>query len=242
MFMFWDPMYLIISLPAIILVFWAQWRVKSAYDKWLRVRNARGLTGLQAARMLLNHNNLGHISIEGTNQLLGDHYDPRSQTIRFSPDVANSPSVASLAIVAHEIGHVAQDAESYIPLKARNVIVPVAQIGSYLGPILVMLGLVLAAYLRTAASREFAYQVAWFGVLLFGGALALTVITLPVEFNASARAKAMLTDAGLIYADEMPGVRAVLDAAALTYVAAAAQALSQLIYYLMLLGGFRRRD
>jgi Zn-dependent membrane protease YugP len=235
---FWDPMYFVFALPALILAFYAQWRVQSAYNKWLRVRNARGLTGLQAAKMLLNANNLGHISIEGTPGALTDHYDPRTQTMRLSPDVANSNSVAAVAVVAHEIGHAVQDAEAYVPMKVRSAIVPGVQIGSWLGPILFFIGFFLAAYYRS----PFGMQIAWIGVLFFAGALVFAFATLPVEFNASARAKAMLTDAGLIYADEMNGVRSVLDAAALTYVAAAAQALSTLLYYVFLLGGFRRRN
>jgi len=238
MFMYWDPMYFVFTLPAIILVFWAQWRVQSAYKKWLRVRNSRGLTGMQAARMLLNYNNLGHVGIEGTPGTLSDHYDPRSRTMRLSPGVANSDSVAALAVVAHEIGHAVQDAEAYTPMKLRTAIVPGVQIGSYLGPILVMIGLVLAFYMRS----PFGYQLAWIGVFFFSAALVFAFATLPVEFNASARAKVMLTDAGLIYADEVNGVRSVLDAAALTYVAAAAQALSTVLYYIFLLGGFRRRN
>ena len=235
---FWNPTYFIFALPALILAFYAQWRVKSAYDKWLRVANMRGVTGLQAAKILLNANNLGHIGVEGTQGTLTDHYDPRTQTMRLSPGVANSNSVAALAVVAHEIGHAVQDAQAYVPLKVRTAIVPGVQIGSWLGPILFFVGYFMAAYYRSS----FGYQIAWIGVLFFAGALVFAFATLPVEFNASARAKAMLTDAGLIYTDEMNGVRSVLDAAALTYVAAAAQALSTLLYYVFLLGGFRRRD
>lgn len=235
---FWNPTYFIFALPALILAFYAQWRVKSAYAKWLRVGNMRGVTGLQAAKILLNANNLGHVGVEGTQGTLTDHYDPRTQTMRLSSDVANSNSVAAMAIVAHEIGHAVQDAQAYVPLKVRTAIVPGVQIGSWLGPILFMVGYLMAAYYRSS----FGYQIAWLGVLFFAGALVFAFATLPVEFNASARAKAMLTDAGLIYTDEMNGVRSVLDAAALTYVAAAAQALSTLLYYVFLLGGFRRRD
>jgi Zn-dependent membrane protease YugP len=235
---FFDPMYFVFALPALILAFYAQWRVKSAYNKWLRVRNARGLTGMQAAKMLLNYSNLGHVSIEGTPGALTDHYDPRTRTMRLSPDVANSNSVAAVAVVAHEIGHAVQDAEAYVPMKVRSAIVPGVQIGSWLGPILFFIGFFLAGYYRSAIG----YQIAWLGVLFFSGALVFAFATLPVEFNASARARAMLTDAGLIYEDEIKGVRSVLDAAALTYVAAAAQALSTLLYYVFLLGGFRRRN
>jgi Zn-dependent membrane protease YugP len=235
---FFDPMYFVFALPALILAFYAQWRVQSAYNKWLRVRNTRGLTGMQAAKMLLNYNNLGHVSIEGTPGALTDHYDPRTRTMRLSPDVANSNSVAAVAVVAHEIGHAVQDAEAYVPMKVRSAIVPGVQIGSWLGPILFFIGFFLAGYYRSAIG----YQIAWLGVLFFSGALVFAFATLPVEFNASARARAMLTDAGLIYEDEVKGVRSVLDAAALTYVAAAAQALSTLLYYVFLLGGFRRRN
>ena len=235
---FWNPTYFIFALPALLLAFYAQWRVKSAYNKWLRVANTRGVTGLQVAKILLNANNLSHIGIEGTQGTLTDHYDPRTKTMRLSADVANSNSVAGMAVVAHEIGHAVQDAQAYAPLKVRSAIVPGVQIGSWLGPILFFVGYFMAAYYRSS----FGYQIAWLGVLFFAGALVFAFITLPVEFNASARAKAMLTDAGLIYTDEMNGVRSVLDAAALTYVAAAAQALSTLLYYVFLLGGFRRRD
>jgi len=236
---FWNPTYFIFALPALILAFYAQWRVQSAYKKWLRIRNARGLTGLDAAKTLLRANNLGHVGIEGTPGSLTDHYDPRTQTMRLSSDVANSNSIAAMAVVAHEIGHAVQDAQAYVPMKVRSAIVPGVQIGSWLGPILFFVGWLLAIYYNSA----FGYQLAWIGVLFFAGALVFAFATLPVEFNASARAKAMLTDAGLIYSDdEMKGVRSVLDAAALTYVAAAAQALSTLLYYVFLLGGFRRRN
>ncbi len=236
---FFNPTYFIFALPALILAFYAQWRVQSAYKKWLRVRNARGLTGLDAAKMLLRANNLGHIGIEGMPGSLTDNYDPRTQTMRLSSDVANSNSIAAMAVVAHEIGHAVQDAQAYVPMKVRSAIVPGVQIGSWLGPILFFVGWLLALYFNS----PFGYQLAWIGVLFFAGALVFAFATLPVEFNASARAKAMLTDAGLIYNDdEMNGVRSVLDAAALTYVAAAAQALSTLLYYIFLLGGFRRRN
>jgi len=235
---FWDPTYFIFALPALILALYAQWRVQSAYNKWLRIRNGSGITGLDAARVLLRANNLQHIGIEAAPGMLTDHYDPRTQTMRLSPQVAQSNSVAAIAVVAHEIGHAVQDAEAYLPLKLRTAIVPGVQIGSWLGPILFFIGFFLSTYYRTPVG----YQIAWLGVLFFAGALVFAFATLPVEFNASARAKAMLIDTGLVYADEINGVRSVLDAAALTYVAAAAQALSTLLYYIFLLGGFRRRD
>jgi Zn-dependent membrane protease YugP len=235
---FFDPMYFVFALPALILAFYAQWRVQSAYKKYLSVRNGRSLTGLEVAKMLLRFNNLGHIQIEGIPGELTDNYDPRTKTMRLSQGVANSNSVAALAVVAHEIGHATQDAEAYVPLKLRSAIVPGVQIGSWLGPILFLIGWLMALYFGSS----FGYQIAWLGVLFFAGALVFAFVTLPVEFNASARARAMLTDAGLIYGEEMNGVRSVLDAAALTYVAAAAQALSTLLYYVFLLSGARRRN
>ncbi len=235
---FFNPTYFIFALPALILAFFAQWRVQSAYNKWLRVRNMRGLTGLDAAKLLLNANNLSHIGIEGMPGTLTDNYDPRTQTMRLSQDVAHSNSVAALAVVAHEIGHAVQDAQGYAPMRLRSAIVPGVQIGSWLGPILFFIGFLLSAY----TGSQFGYTIAWVGVLFFSAALVFAFATLPVEFNASSRAKAMLTENGLIYNEEINGVRSVLDAAALTYVAAAAQALSTLLYYVFLLGGFRRRQ
>src|SRR5512146_3273039 len=129
---FLNPTYLIFAMPALLLAFYAQWRVQSAYNKWLRIRNMRGLTGLDAAKMLLNANNLSHVGIESTSGSLTDHYDPRSQTMRLSQDVAHSNSVAALAVVAHEIGHAVQDAQGYTPMKFRTAIVPGVQIGSWL--------------------------------------------------------------------------------------------------------------
>lgn len=235
---FLNPTYLIFAMPALLLAFYAQWRVQSAYNKYLRVRNMRGLTGLDAAQMLLRANGLGHVGIEGMPGTLTDNYDPRSKTMRLSNDVAHSNSVAAVAVVAHEIGHAVQDAQGYTPMRLRSAIVPGVQIGSWLGPILFFVGFLLSAY----TGSQFGYTIAWIGVLFFAGALVFAFATLPVEFNASSRAKAMLTENGLIYEDEMKGVRSVLDAAALTYVAAAAQALSTLLYYVFLLGGFRRRN
>ncbi len=235
---FFNPTYFIFAMPALILAFYAQWRVQSAYKKWLGVRNMRGLTGLDAANMLLNANNLSHVGIEGTPGTLTDHYDPRTQTMRLSQDVARSNSVAAVAVVAHEIGHAVQDAQGYTPMKLRSAIVPGVQIGSWLGPILFFVGFLLAIY----TGSQFGYTVAWIGVLFFSAALVFAFATLPVEFNASSRAKVMLADNGLVYDEEMKGVRSVLDAAALTYVAAAAQALSTLLYYVFLLSGSRRRS
>jgi len=230
--LFLDPMYLVFALPALLLAFYAQFKVQSAYRKYLQVRNQRGLTGLEAARYLLSANGLGHVSVEGSRGNLSDHYDPRSKILRLSPQVAQSGSVAALGIVAHEVGHATQDALGYAPLRVRSGLVPVVNFGSWLGPILFFIGL-LMGYTKLA----------WVGVLFFAGAAVFAVITLPVELNASQRALQMLTANGLVVSDsERKGVKKVLDAAALTYVAALAQALSTLLYYVFLLTGFSRDE
>jgi hypothetical protein len=222
----------VFALPALLLAFYAQFKVKSAYNKYLQVRNQRGLTGVEAARQLLSANGLGHVSVEGSRGNLSDHYDPRSKTLRLSPQVARSSSVAALGIVAHEVGHATQDARNYTPLRVRSGLVPVVNFGSWLGPILFFIGLLMNYT-----------TLAWAGVIFFAGAAVFALVTLPVELNASQRAMQMLTTNGLVVSDsERKGVKKVLNAAALTYVAALAQALSTLLYYVFLLTGFSRDD
>ncbi|MBI3732173.1 MAG: zinc metallopeptidase [Chloroflexi bacterium] len=227
---YFDPLYLLFALPALALGLFAQWKVKSAYDKYTRVANERGMTGMQAAQRLLSVNGLSGISIEGTAGDLTDNYDPRSKTLRLSAGVANAPSVAALGIVAHEVGHAMQDATGYAPLKVRGAIVPAVQFGSFLGPILFFVGLLINAT-----------GLAWLGVAAFAMALVFAVLTLPVELDASRRALAMLSANGLVSRSEADGVKSVLTAAALTYIAAVAQALSQLLYYVFILTGTNRR-
>jgi len=227
-----DPMYFVFALPALLLAFYAQFKVQTAYRKYLRIRNQRGLTGLEAARYLLSANGLGHISVEGTRGYLSDHYDPRSKTLRLSPQVAHSESVAALGIVAHEVGHAVQDAQKYIPLRVRSGLVPVVNFGSWLGPILFFIGLIMNSF-----------KLAGIGILFFAGAAVFALITLPVELNASRRAMQMLTATGLVVnSSEAKGVKQVLNAAALTYVAALAQAISTLLYYALLLMGLSREE
>ena len=227
---YFDPLYFVFALPALLLAFYAQFKVQSSYRKYLRVPNQRGISGLEAAQRLLYDNGLSHVRVEGTRGELTDHYDPRTQTLRLSTGVARSPSVAALGIVAHEVGHAVQDATAYAPLKLRSGLVPMVSIGSWLGPILFMVGLL------------FNPNLAWVGVAVFAGSLVFAFITLPVEFNASRRAVQMLQASGLVSQAELRGARSVLSAAALTYVAAVAQALSTLLYYVFLLTGSRRRD
>ncbi len=228
--MFWNPTYLVFALPALLLAFYAQFKVSSAYNKYLRVENWLGLTGLDVAQRLLQATGLPHVKLESARGRLSDHYDPRSKTLRLSQPVARGRSIAAASIVAHEVGHALQDAKGYAPLKLRAGLVPVASLGSWLGPILFFLGLF------------FHPNLAWIGVGLFGLAAVFTLITLPVEFNASRRALELLRVYQLADGRQMAGAKKVLDAAALTYIAALAQALSTLLYYVFLLTGFRRRD
>jgi hypothetical protein len=191
------------------------------------------ITGAQAAQRLIQAGGLNDVRIEGIQGHLTDHYDPRSKVLRLSRGVYESPSVAALAIAAHELGHAVQDHEGYFPLRLRSVMVPAVNIGSYLGWILIVIGLVLQAT-----------GIAWLGVIVFSGGALFALATLPVELNASARAKRLLAETGLVAGeDEMRGVNNVLNAAALTYVAALITAVLQLLYWVTLvLGMGRRRD
>jgi len=229
-------LWLVLFIPPLLFMLYAQWRVSSAFGKYSKVANDRNMTGLAAARWLLDQNNLQNVQVETVKGKLSDHYDPRVRILRLSPDVANKASVASLGIVAHEVGHAVQHAKAYTPLQVRNALYPVANLGSNLGFILVFAGLIL--YGMGAA---FGLNLAWFGVALFGAAVVFTLITLPVEFDASARARTMLRSTGLASVSEASGASAVLSAAALTYVAALLAAVGQLLYYILLLTGGGRR-
>lgn len=239
---FFDPTYLLFMLPAFILMSITSWYVRHAYEKWSQVRASSGLTGAQAAQQLVSRAvysgfeggaQLQNVRVLGVGGHLTDHYDPRDKTLYLSPAVANTPSVAAVAVAAHELGHAMQDAEGYLPLRFRSALVPMVNIGSNLGWILILAGL----FLRWL-------DLAWLGVLFFAGGAVFALATLPVEFNASARAKAMLAQSGIIRTDEEArGVNQVLNAAALTYVAALVTAVLQVLYYVFLLGGLgRRRD
>ena len=233
---FYNPTYLIFMIPAFILMGITSWYVRHAYNKWSQVRAGSGLNGYQAAQRLIANGNLYGVQVQGTQGELSDHYDPRNKTLYLSSGVANSPSVASVAIAAHELGHAMQDAEEYFPLRFRAALVPVVNIGSNLGWVLIMVGLV---FLR---STSLGLNIAWLGVLFFAGGALFSLATLPVEFDASARAKQLLRQTGIIQTDEeMRGVNQVLNAAALTYVAGLVTAVLQLLYYVLLVGGGGRR-
>lgn len=229
--MFFDPLYLVFMIPAFILMGITSWYVRHAYNKWSKIRAGSNLTGYQAAQRLLSTGSLYGVQIQGTPGEMTDHYDPRNKTLFLSNGVANSPSVASVAIAAHELGHALQDAEEYFPLKFRAALVPMVNIGSNLGWILILAGLFLGLT-----------NLAWLGVIFFAGGAVFALATLPVEFDASARAKQLLAQTGIIRTDEeMRGVNQVLNAAALTYVAALVTAVLQLLYYVTLVNG-RSRD
>jgi Zn-dependent membrane protease YugP len=229
--MFTGSSYWIFMLPAILLVLLAQLWVSSTYRKWGKVQNSAGITGGQAAERLLRQSGLSDVRLEAIAGQLTDHYDPRSRSLRLSAPVAEGASVASLAIAAHEIGHAIQDQQGYAPMKVRSAIVPAVGIGSNLGWILLIIGLLLRSP-----------ELAGLGLVAFSLGAVFAFATLPVELNASARARELLSTSGLIQTEEeRSGVRAVLSAAAFTYVAALAAAVLQLLYYGTMVAGMRRR-
>lgn len=228
---YWNPTYWLFVAPALLLMLYAQWRVRSTYSKWGRVPNSRGILGVKAADELLRQGGLYGLRIQGVPGELTDSYDPRSKTLNLSEGTARGASVASLAIVAHEIGHAQQDATGSFLLQLRGGIVPAVNIGSQLGPILFIVGLIM----------QFT-TLMWVGIALFSLAFVFALITLPVELDASNRAMQMLTSSGLVVgSEEHKGARSVLNAAALTYVAAMIMALMQLLYYVSLASGRRRQ-
>ncbi len=230
--LFWfDPLYLIIMAPAFILMLAAQWYVSSSFRKWSAVPLRSMLSGAEAAERLIRYAGLHGVRIEQVGGMLTDHYDPRSKVLRLSPKVYFGRSVASVAVAAHELGHALQDQEGYAPLKLRSTMVPAVNIGSYLGWILILLGLLLNML-----------NLAVLGLIVFSLGALFALVTLPVEFNASARAKVLLRQAGIVQTeDEVRGVNQVLNAAALTYVAALITAALQVLYYALIIFGGRRR-
>jgi len=227
-------LYIILSLPALILGLWAQAKIRSSYSKYSKVRTTTGLSGAEVARRMLDHNGLSAVRIEQVTGNLTDHYDPAKNVLRLSQGVYNSPSIAAAGVAAHEVGHALQDKEKYGPLVLRSLLVPTVQIGSWLGPIVFAVGLMLNTQSGT--------DIAVIGLLLFSATALFSLVTLPVEFNATKRAKAWLADSGIIYSSDTEGINKVLDSAALTYVASAAQSISTVLYYALLLSGRRRSD
>jgi len=231
---FMDPLYIIIIGPALLLALWAQAKVKFAFSRYSRIANLAGITGAQAARLILDGNGLQDVPVEAYNGWLTDHYDPRRRVLRLSQQVFYQPSVAAVGIAAHEAGHALQHSSGYFPLRFRNAIVPTAQIGSWLAFPMILIGMLLA--LKTLALA---------GFILFLGIVLFQVVTLPVELNASSRAKKVLAEMQILKSpEETRAVNSVLSAAAMTYVAATITALAQLVYFAFRLGliGGRRRN
>ncbi len=222
----WDNTILLL-IPAILLSIYAQWKISSSYKRYSKIRSQSGLTGAQAARELLNRNGLYDVRVELIGGKLSDHYDPRTRIISLSQDVYQGSSLSSLAVAAHETGHALQHASAYVPMTLRSSFVPVANLGSGAGPILIMLGLFIPSY-------------GWlleFGILAFSFAVLFQIITLPVEFNASNRALALLQEGNMLGSEEIRGARTVLNAAALTYVAAALAAVLTLMRFILISRG-----
>jgi Zn-dependent membrane protease YugP len=220
-----DPVFWLFVLPGLLLGAYAQSRIKINIAKYSQVRTQDGITGAQVARRLLDSKGLQEVAIESTPGVLSDHYDPSSKTLRLSQEVYFAPSVAAAGIAAHEAGHALQDAVDYFPLEARTYIVPLVQLASQIAPWLFIAGVLLQLS-----------SLAWVGVVLFGSSSLFALITLPVEFNASARAQKLLVDQGIIRGGEqIAGVEKVLGAAAWTYVAAAVSAIGSWIFYVFVL-------
>ena len=228
---YFNPQYLLYMAPAIIAMMAAQWYVKSTYNKWGKIPTSSRLTGEQATQRLISIGGLQDVEIQQIQGQLTDNYDPRKKVLSLSPGVYQGNSVASLAIAAHELGHALQDKENYFPLRLRSTLVPAVNIGSTLGWILIVIGLLINAI-----------GLAWLGVIAFSGGAIFALATLPVELNASSRAKQLLRDSGIISSsEEARGVNNVLNAAALTYVASLLTAVMQLLYWISIVSGRGRR-
>ncbi|HYF65602.1 MAG TPA: zinc metallopeptidase [Herpetosiphonaceae bacterium] len=236
MFYGFDPLYFVFAIPGMLMAMWAQWRVKSTFAKYAQVRNMHGLSGVDVARRLMQDEQLQFLTVNQVPGELTDFYNPADKSINLSQS-SLQPSVAAMAVVAHELGHAVQDKVGYVPMKVRGSIVGIANIGSNLGFLLVFMGLIFGA----SRGSSIGYGMAIIGLILFSAAVFFTLITLPVEFNASSRAKQMLQRSGMVSAQDQAAVNAVLSAAAWTYVAAAAGAILQFLYLaLRVFGGNRR--
>ncbi|HYF48555.1 MAG TPA: zinc metallopeptidase [Planctomycetota bacterium] len=229
--MFFDPLYLILVAPAMLLAAWASWKVHSSFQWASQLAPASGISGEEAAAVIVKHSGLNGVAIEPTEGFLGDHYDPTKKVLRLSPQVMNGRSLAALGVAAHEAGHALQDAEGYPLLRLRNGLVPLASTGGTLSMILLMAGFFL---------QSFEFVIA--GIVFFSFTVLFQLINLPVEFDASRRAKKLLVDIGMVRPDEAPAVSKVLSAAAMTYVAATLMGVMQLLYFLIQAGLFGGRS
>ena len=231
--MYFDPTYIYLVLPAVILAIWASARVKSTFKKYDRQFSASNITGAQAAQRVLYANGLTNVRIERISGNLTDNYDPRDNVIRLSQPVYDSTSTAAIGVACHEAGHALQYAQDYAPIKFRAVIIPVTNLGSKLAMPLIIIGLIMSYYASSLVI------VAYAGIVFFAVCVAFQIITLPVEFNASHRALLAIEGQGMLTQEELAGSRKVLHAAALTYVAALAVSLAQLLRFLLLVNGRR---
>ena len=232
--MYIDWTYIVLVLPAVLLSMWASSNVKNTYARYSKVLNARGITGAEAARRVLDANGLRSLPIEMIDGELTDHYDPKANVIRLSAGVYGGRSIAAVGVACHEVGHAIQHSVDYAPVKIREAIVPVTNLGAKLSVPLIILGLLLASF-----SPMFTY-LAYIGVALYGLCALFQLVTLPTEFNASRRAVAPIEGMELLRGDELAGTKKVLRAAALTYVAALAVTLMQLLRFILIVGN--RRD
>jgi len=220
-----DPT-IVLVLPALAFAMWAQWKVQSTYQKFSKVRAANGRTGREMALAIMQRNGVSDVAVEEVGGMLSDHYDPRSKRVRLSQINYQGDSIASIAVAAHEVGHVLQHQQGYVPLAIRSAVAPVAQIGSFAAFPLFFIGIIFGG--------PWARPLMDLGILFFTGAVLFQIVTLPVEFNASSRALAQLTESGAVMPEEVSQAKQVLDAAALTYVAAAAMAALQLLRLLLI--------
>lgn len=228
--MFWyDYYYFVLVVPAIILSLVAQAKVKSTYAKYAKIANTKRITGAQAAHNVLSHYGINNVTIEQTSGKLSDHYDPRSNVIRLSPEVFSGSSIASIGIACHEAGHAAQHAQNYVPIKVRNVILPVANFGSSAGVLIAVMGYFLGFGILVDI-----------GIILFAAVVVFQLVTLPIEFNASSRALKVIGETGMLYEEEQKGAKKVLTAAAMTYVASLLVSLMSLIRLILRTNSRRR--
>ena len=230
-----DMYYLILVLPCVLLSLWASANVKSTFNRYANQYSMRRLTGAEAAQRVLSANGVRNVRIERVAGNLTDHFDPKTNVIRLSEGVYGSTSTAAIGVACHEAGHAVQYADNYAPMKIRAAVIPATNIGSRLAMPLILIGLLLAAF------GDISYTLIYLGIACFSLSLVFQLITLPVEFNASRRAVTAIEQGGILYEDELAGAKKTLRAAALTYVAAAATSLAQLLRLLAIYGR-RRRD
>ena len=235
-YFYFDWTYMVLVLPCIILSLWASSNVKSTFNRYSKQYSSRRITGADAANRVLSANGVTGVRIERVSGNLTDHFDPKTNVIRLSDSVYDSTSTAAIGVACHEAGHAVQYACSYAPIRLRAAVIPVTNFGSRIAMPLILLGVLLSAFM------EASYTLVYLGIACFGLSLVFQLITLPVEFNASRRAMQAIEQVNILTDEEQKGARKTLTAAALTYVAATAVALSQLLRLLVIFGGRRRRD